>query len=83
MISESKIKKTTKNLICAAFCENGIKCVDDRYVTEENSSNREAVKNILFRDKIPEEYNNLYDQAIGGSGCEDANMTNIISRTVC
>ena len=53
---------------------------------KEVDSNREFVKNLFFAETRPtafdDLFDDLYDQAIGGSGSEDGNMCNAISSSL-
>lgn len=46
---------------------------------KDDETNREFVKRLFCHNIAADVFNNLYDQAIGGSGYEDVNMNNALS----
>ena len=52
------------------------------FFKEAGKSNREFVRRVFCGDLPEQHFNDLYDQAIGGSGSEDGNMCNAISSSL-
>ena len=52
------------------------------FFKEAGESNREFVRRVFCGDLPEQHFNDLYDQAIGGSGSEDCNMCNAISSSL-